>query len=399
MKKILLIAAALFVGAVSFAQETNLDAEGNIQKGPYETNGFWDNWFVGGGIGVSTVADSPVYIARKLFTGNGAVGNFFATPKFPFFGEIFAGKWFEPSYGVRASFAGVGTAAPVYGGADNDVTYVEFRGDILLNVLNLWKGYSATRVFNPVLYASLGLAKSNGLSPAAGFGFMPQFKLGEKLGAYIDIRWQLVDAKAFGYLNTGAPSDLGGLYSGSLGLTYAFDRTDWTRKSSTVAAYAAAVAAAEAAAAQAKAAADAAKAAAEAQQEKATQEVEQVKEELAVAQNQSNYDGLFDEPIIAYFQIGKSTLSSLEKEHVKYVAKNLIARGENVKFTLSGNADSKTGTAKRNMELSKERADYVYKMMTEELGIDGSRFTVKYNGGNDIFDSPELNRAVIIEKD
>ena len=83
---------------------------------------------------------------------------------------------------------------------------------------------------------------------------------------------------------------------------------------------------------------------------------------------------------------------------MKYVAKNIIARGENVKFTLSGNADSKTGSKKRNQQLSEQRADYVYKMMTEELGIDGSRFTVKANGGNDIFDSPELNRAVIIEK-
>jgi hypothetical protein len=36
--------------------------------------------------------------------------------------------------------------------------------------------------------------------------------------------------------------------------------------------------------------------------------------------------------------------------------------------------------------------------MTEELGIDGSRFVVRANGGNDIFDTPELNRAVIIEK-
>ena len=193
MKKILLIAAALFVGAVSFAQETNLDANGNIQKGPYETNAFWDNWFIGGGIGVSTVADSPAYITGKILTGEGAVGNFFNTPDgFPFFGEIFAGKWFEPSYGVRASFAGVGTAAPVYGGVDEDIDFWELRGDILLNVLNLWKGYSATRVFNPVIYAGLGLAKSYGFSPAAGFGFMPQLKLGKKLGAYIfQSGWQI----------------------------------------------------------------------------------------------------------------------------------------------------------------------------------------------------------------
>ena len=70
-----------------------------------------------------------------------------------------------------------------------------------------------------------------------------------------------------------------------------------------------------------------------------------------------------------------------------------------MKFTLSGNADSKTGTKKRNQQLSQQRADYLYKLLTEKYGLDGNQFTVKANGGNDIFDTPELNRAVIIEKD
>ena len=398
MKKILLIAAALFVGAVSFAQETNLDAEGNVQYGPYETNKFLDNWFVGGGLGLATTSDGPWIIGKVLNKGGYQIGNFTNTTGFPFMGEIFVGKWFDPVYGARVALNGLSTTNP----GEVALNFWEFRGDVLLNASNLLKGYSATRKFNWIPYASVGYYRNYkptvGRSALAGVGSLQRYMFNETLGAYCDVRLQLADARAFDWGN-GTGANAGFIYNATLGLTYNLGKSDWTRKSSTVAAYAAAVAAAEAAAAQAKAAADAAKAAAEAQQEKATQEVEQVKEELAVAQNQSNYDGLFDEPIIAYFQIGKSTLSSLEKEHVKYVAKNLIARGENVKFTLSGNADSKTGTAKRNMQLSKERADYVYKMMTEELGIDGSRFTVKYNGGNDIFDSPELNRAVIIEKD
>ena len=187
----------------------------------------------------------------------------------------------------------------------------------------------------------------------------------------------------------------------TLGVAYKFNRADWTRKATTVAAYTAAVAAAKAAADKAAAdkdAAEAAKAAAQDSEKALADENQKLKDELAAAQAQNNYGDLFDEPIVAYFEIGQAKLSAKEKEHVKYVAKNIIARGENVEFTLSGNADSKTGSKKRNQQLSEQRADYVYKMMTEELGIDGSRFTVKANGGNDVFDSPELNRAVIIEK-
>ena len=35
MKKFFVIVAALLVGASAFAQESNLDANGNIQYGPY----------------------------------------------------------------------------------------------------------------------------------------------------------------------------------------------------------------------------------------------------------------------------------------------------------------------------------------------------------------------------
>ena len=47
MKKLIVFAAALLVSIAAFAQETNKDANGNKQFGPYETNKFADNWVIG----------------------------------------------------------------------------------------------------------------------------------------------------------------------------------------------------------------------------------------------------------------------------------------------------------------------------------------------------------------
>lgn len=396
MKKILLFAVALFVSAASFAQESNLDASGNIQRGPYETNAFKDNWFVdfGGGIQWTTTN-------FKISDGVGWAGN------------INVGKWFTPEYGARIG-ARFGTSpweadpnTPVL-----DVNGFQFwKADVLWNWSSFFKGYSDSRKFDFVPFVGFGLVLAyssdtdNFLKGNKEFGFeagvLLNYALGRNFALNLELSSQLNKEKAFAINpnhNSGRIPFIG-FPTVTFGGIYKFERADWTRKSSTIAAYTAAVAAAEAAASQAQADAAAVKAVAATKQDQAQREVAQVKEELAVAQSQaSDYGDLFEEPIIAYFQIGKSTLTVTEKEHVKYIAKNLISRGENITFTLSGNADSKTGSARRNKQLSKERADYVYKLMTEELGIDGSRFVVRANGGNDIFDTPELNRAVIIEK-
>lgn len=395
MKKLLLCAVALFACIASFAQESNLDANGNIQKGPYETNAFGDNWFVDFGVGVQSTNTNI-----DFSNGIGWAGN------------INVGKWLTPEFGVRVG-ARFGTspleansATPVM-----DINGFQFwKADFLWNWSNFFKGYSTERKFNFTPFVGFGMVMAynsdtkNFLKGNKEFGFelgaIASYALSEHFALSAELSGIIDKQNAF-TIDSNAGTGIFPFIlfpTLNIGGVYKFNRTDWTRKATTVAAYAAAVAAAEAAAAQAKADADATKAAAAAQKQQSQKEIEQVKDELAAAQSQANFANLFDEPIIAYFQIGKSTLTKTEKEHVKYIAKNLISRGENITFTLSGNADSKTGSKKRNKQLSEQRADYVYKLMTEELGIDGSRFTVKANGGNDIFDSPELNRAVIIEK-
>ena len=101
--------------------------------------------------------------------------------------------------------------------------------------------------------------------------------------------------------------------------------------------------------------------------------------------------------MVVYFTIGKSTLSKTEKAHAEYAIKNIISRGENVKFTLNGSADTGTGSKKRNEQLSKERAQTVYNLV-DELGVSRENITVVEWDGTERFATPELNRAVIIEK-
>ena len=122
-------------------------------------------------------------------------------------------------------------------------------------------------------------------------------------------------------------------------------------------------------------------------------ELARAKGELAAAKTASEY---FESPIVAFFEIGKYVLSNSEKERVKMAAKDILANGGKVKFTLSGNADKGTGTPTRNEFLARERANTVMNLM-HEMGVDTDNFSINY-GVEDIFDTPELNRCVIIEK-
>lgn len=107
-------------------------------------------------------------------------------------------------------------------------------------------------------------------------------------------------------------------------------------------------------------------------------------------------DDYFNEPFVAYFKIGKSVLSETEKQHVIEAAKNILAHGDKVKFTIAGHADSGTGTRAINEKLAAERANTVYNLM-KEVGVSPDKFTVT-SSVEDIFDTPEFNRCVIVEK-
>ena len=95
-----LAAASLLFSVSGFAQENaNRDANGNVVRGPYETNAFGDNWFVGGGIGANV----------GINTGNNTDGNG-GVPLFTWPGlglDAYVGKWITPEYGLRIAWHGL----------------------------------------------------------------------------------------------------------------------------------------------------------------------------------------------------------------------------------------------------------------------------------------------------
>lgn len=386
MKKFIVIAAALILGASAFAQETNRDANGNLQYGAYETNKFFDNWFLGIGGGVNFNLDK---------VGADQAIDFGMNPHM----ALNFGKWIDPCFGVRVGYIGWGMNGSQEVGNAEVIDNQLIHGDLLWNISNQFWGYKEKRVYNLIPYAHAGYVFSSmsGHEFECGFGLLNNFRLGEKVAFQLDARYAAFRAEQV----QGAMDPAGALYL-TAGLAFNLGKSNWTRKATTLGAAAAALAAAEAArnAAQAaadKAAADAAAAAANADALAAQNQA--LKDALAKA-NQDNdaINALLAKPMIVYFEIGKTKLSAKEEAHLDYIVKNVMAAGKSAKFTVTGSADSKTGSKRRNQQLCDKRADYLYNLLTKNYGLSGDNLVVKSCIDANADATAELNRAVIIEK-
>ena len=155
------------------------------------------------------------------------------------------------------------------------------------------------------------------------------------------------------------------------------------RKAAIASAAAAEAAALEAARAAEKAAAEklaAEKAAAEAAAAKAAAE-------KAAAEARASVENV-------YFDLNKSVIKKAESVKVDNVVALMNKYPEAV-VTVTGYADKQTGTAKRNMTLSQQRAERVAKALTD-AGISADRITVKYVGDTEQVSSVrEENRVAV----
>ena len=388
MKKFFAIAAAILISVASFAQETNIDKDGNYVYGPYETNAFTDNVFVGGGLGFNSIWNFNNSVGQNA--GDGSVP-FVTKPGLAI--EGYVGKWFTPGVGARVGYYGI-TQELIRKGQHI------LAADFLWNFSNSVYGYNETRKWSFVPYARAGVAflPFHGMDREwiLGLGAMVTKQINEKWDFVIDVPVYAIgsDHVFIDYYNRWGSISFP--FAVTFGAAYKIGKTNWTRTATTAAAAAAAIAAANAKAASETAAAKKATEDAQKVAETAKEEAKQIADEAVKAAG-VNVDELFNEPVVVYFEIGQSKLSKTEKAHAEYAIKNIIARGNNVKFTLNGSADTGTGSKARNKQLSKQRAQTVYNLV-DELGVSRENITVVEWDGTERFATPELNRAVIIEK-
>ena len=201
-----LVAVTMATSPMAAAQENgNRDEYGKIVRGPYETNGFGDNWFIGAGGGINIFYNDGYQIA--------------IAPSI----DANLGKWFTPSVGMRIGYQGFQSkvwseTVSVLGkelepGKDmypQKFGYMYFHGDFLWNMSNALSGYKETRFWNLIPYTHAGYYGSYGLDGVAfsnnefalGAGLLHNLRISDRMDIVIDMRATVVNGRV--HLASGA---------------------------------------------------------------------------------------------------------------------------------------------------------------------------------------------------
>ena len=401
-----LIAVSLTASPAVMAQENgNRDENGKIVRGPYETNRFGDNWFIGVGGGINILWNEGLD-ADNLKIAPSIDANF--------------GKWFTPSIGMRAGYQGINaqvwsnTATLLGPAMDSDkqmylekLGYMYIHGDFLWNISNAIGGYKQTRFWDLVPYLHAGYFRSYGLDGtdfddnefAAGAGLLHNLRLAERLDLIIDMRATVLNGRVRD------ASGIAVLPTVTAGLAVDLGWPAFVRTSTVLAEFEAVtvdqIAALESAALaleMANASLQEENAMLAASNGKLAKEVKTLKSKAGTAEFSAT--DFFEEmgPAVVYFNIGQTVLDDKEMQHMDFIAKNIIEKVDQqtkIHITVAGTADGTTGTLKRNQYLSKARGEYVMNLLTQKYGIDKDRIVLHPEVVTKP-DDPALSRTVTI---
>ena len=396
-----LAAVALTASPAVNAQENgNRDENGRIVRGPYQTNAFGDNWFIGagGGINVFLMDGYKTNIGPSIDAG--------------------FGKWFTPAVGMRVGYSGLNTnywadqpselgrtLNNEEGRYQQKFGYMYIHGDFLWNISDAIGGYKETRFWDLVPYLHAGYFRAYGLDDAdydnneiaAGAGLLHNLRLSQRLDLIVDMKAIVVNGRVNG------SDGVALIPSVTMGLAVDMGWPDFVRTSTVIGSLETAAVDQIAALEAAAVALELANATLEQEnldlQNKnanLTDQVNNLKKKPAGMNPADFYKGM--SPVAVYFNIGKSYLAPDEMQHLDYIVKNILAKADKqtkVSITVMGSADSNTGTQKRNHALSEARGKYVADLLVNKYGIAKDRLVVKSEVVKAPAD-PELDRAVRI---
>lgn len=394
MKKQLLrglLTASLSLAAVgAMAQENgNRDADNKIVRGPYETNRFFDNIWIGVGGGVN------IYHGEN--DSYGSFGKRLAPAL-----DINVGKWITPSVGLRLGYSGINAngwtlgqtayAKDLVSGNIYDekfgVSYL--HGDVMYNFSNAISGYKETRTWNFIPFIGAGWARSYGNGHhdnefAVSVGLLNNIRLSNLLDLTLEARHMFVNERFDGVVR-GSKGE--GMTSVTVGLTFKLNRRGFKRVKAVPAvdysSYLNRIKALEGDNAD------------------LAGKNKNLAEENEMLRNRKpetvTVPSVSASPVVLFFPIGKATLDKKELTNLEFYVKHAIEADKNKTFTLIGSADKATGSKELNQRLSEQRMQYVYDLLVNKYGVSKDRLIKKAEGDtNNRFAEPELNRAVIVE--
>lgn len=303
------------------------------------------------------------------------------------------GYQFTPVWGLRAGLSGwEGKGAIIYPRETYNFYYLQGNVDVTVDIVSIFDGYRAKRLFNPYLFAGVGLAgglnnddaagiemlqtSENSLlwdkfiSPVGRFGLGLDIRLCNSVYFNLEVNANMLSDK----FNSKRGSSLDWQLHALAGLTFKIGKGKAQSSQPAPAQYTPTPAP-------------------EPEPEPAPAPAPVVKEEepQPVKYEAVPVDDVTDN---IYFIIGQSEIRESELAKIDALIEIINKESHNT-VTVTGYADAETGSAKRNMQLSKERAENVAKALMD-AGISADRITVDYKGSTvNPYDEPEKNRVAI----
>ena len=386
MKKLLIALAFAGVSLGASAQDSD-----PVLKYSVATNSFWSNWFVQvGGDFNSWISDQEH--GRGLDGGDHY--GLFAGDRTSWGGAIALGKWFTPGIGLRTKLQAwnakqVGPQNPT-----SKFNYWTLNEQVMLNLSNLFCGYNPTRVWNVIPFFGGGFSRNcsdNLYTMQLSVGLQSSWRLCKYANIYVEAGWNRLEEDfdgAYGntlkdsHVNRGWEDKDNNLYA-EVGLTFNLGKSTWEKTPDV----------------------DAIKALAQSQIDALNAQLNDANAENARLKNMlanqkpvetpKAVKEFITTPVSVFFNINRTNIAS-QKDLVNVQALAKYAKENNCKLSVTGYADSATGTPAINQKLSEGRAATV----TEELvkmGVGRDKITSVGKGGVDELSPISFNRRATVQ--
>jgi outer membrane protein OmpA-like peptidoglycan-associated protein len=382
MKKYLMMLALASVSVTGMAQE-----ELPEQKYSVATNSFWSNWFVTAGFQYGAS-----YSAFERSLNPRLANSPFKDFRQDLGASVSIGKWFTPGMGLRTkgTYFFKGHNATTEEAKDGEIKFMNIQEQALFNLHNLICGYNANRFWNFIPYFGAGLLRNfteNENSVATSFGLLNTFRLNKNIGIQLDLSYNLADYEVFAhaadYGNTVAKTDH--YFAAEIGLLFNIGKSTWDKVPDVDALKALSQSQIDALNAQL----------ADEQSENARlQQLLKNQKPVVTETKTVTVKEVMAAPVSVFFNIGKSNIASRKDlQNVKDLAN--IAKQNGSKIVVTGYADSQTGSATFNQQLSQKRADVVANELVK-MGVNRDNIEVVAAGGVDVLNPQAYNRRATV---
>lgn len=396
MKKFMMLLAVVAVSMTAMAEGTYTVP---TKKYHVVTNNFWANWYIQAGFNANAV-----YTSQEQ---TGLSGNPFSATRGDLGFDVAIGKWFTPGLGLRTKFNGL-WAKDLYSETSNPAKkYFNVQEDVMFNLTNLFGGYKEKRVWNISVYPGIGYNMNLGDDPKSGdisynIGVINTFRIAKHWNIFLDVWGTFTEGTVLYNQETTSEHAWNKNWSdkepklharywdkfvnATIGVTYNLGKCTWECAPDV-----------DALMAMNQEQLDALNAALKDQQD----ENARLRDLLA------NQKPVVAEPVIqtvkelastsasVFFNINKADIASRKDlVNVQEIAK--YATDNNCKVIVTGYADSKTGSAEYNQNLSEQRANAVAEELIK-MGVKEENIEKVAAGGVDVLSPYSYNRRAIVK--